>query len=1259
MEEYLDENEILALKQFNEQWGKHWDCQSKVDERSLDERIKCREAVNTINRLVVAPAFDAAWENYQPHQTLYKVLENCTEKWPSGDVKPFCRLPQWAYAGLREGKRLSNGVGRQGKRDSYRRKSNEYSTAVVVTDADRNSIASDAIDLQVEALINLASIRGAIFHGIMKDAVRKTNGAYERGPQKTSFRIHQKAVMDYEGDVSRVVDVERGTGIYDSSDDLAKAVTELSNLPNTDPRFNVVRVKDNFSEIQYSHSHYRDAKFSIEIDGLVGELKLNLRKLDHLDHEVLHSVYNVQRVVMDGKSITSHRGLVSVPLLRFTRNDGGEISDRVCLNQLHVKLLAVLPKGCTYSGGYFSDDAINVYLGVTNVAAFAKLRDTIIFDGNFSVALDPFEVDIGSFIELYATNLMKFVEFTSHQEEQLRKIRDADIALLLSPAGGGKTFVAIQCMLELLHAGTHVLFVSQHKPLALFVARWLILASGKGVANAIKKVRVLIDNDDCKFSDGPMCLKVQTIDGRDALIIEKPQNYDYTYGIAVIDEAHHLLADATLRTQFQKLSLERYLFLGDASQSSVNEDFDKESICKFLNLEDAKPIVEAKLTEVVRSTKRIVAGASSFQLIAGSKVETKTYTSSEGFPLVSHLFPPVADDERIKAYAHYVVKALLMIQKNFHNANLDDKVMIACPDDDFVRQLRKPLEAELRLQMKEEDYILVSALQASAALPREAFANTEDFPRWLVLDSIARVDGLERLAVIATGLDRSIQEKAVDVHTRSSMYRALTRAQLSVAVVNEYVKDGFLEFLLGIKFNHDSFNEKKTKKQLSSTAADKIQAKAVQKKTYKSAGVKWVKGKVKSIKPRTRSSKNPVPEGKKTLISQSIWDTRLSAKDISYNENPTFSPFKPKVVKMNKNSYLAVAEKGGKFLAEELKKKKITDIDLTACDLGDENSVVLANALFQNKTVTRLDLGENGIGDIGAKALGNALKVNKTLSTFDLSYNDEIRATGVRVLANALGVNKTLTTVDFSGIKFGTTGSRELANALEANKSVTNLKLVYSAIGFEGVTSLADLTGALLHPAGGGIIDISEALKTNATVSKIDLSHNAIRDAGSRALAKALMVNETMSNIKLAHAEVGLEGVEALAEALKVNPSLTKLDLGYNCDIGDEGAIALAEALHVNETLSILKLADCGIGDAGAIALAEALKVNTSVYSIVLADSTIGDSGARALAEALKVNKSLSNINLARGLVGDEGVLALAEAQKLNKWVTVEYDYNK
>jgi len=180
---------------------------------------------------------------------------------------------------------------------------------------------------------------------------------------------------------------------------------------------------------------------------------------------------------------------------------------------------------------------------------------------------------------------------------------------------------------------------------------------------------------------------------------------------------------------------------------------------------------------------------------------------------------------------------------------------------------------------------------------------------------------------------------------------------------------------------------------------------------------------------------------------------------------------------------------------------------------------------------------------------------------------------------------------------------------------------------------------------------LAETLKTNNTLTAINLSGNKIGSEGTRALAEALKTNTTLTSINLEINQIGTEGTRALAEALKTNNTLTSIDLRYN-QIGPEGTQALAEALKTNTTLTSIYLSHNQIGPEDAQALAEALKTNTTLTSIGLNNNQIGDEGAQALAKALKFNTMLTSIELYNNQIGDEGTQALAEALKFNTTLT-------
>ena len=84
------------------------------------------------------------------------------------------------------------------------------------------------------------------------------------------------------------------------------------------------------------------------------------------------------------------------------------------------------------------------------------------------------------------------------------------------------------------------------------------------------------------------------------------------------------------------------------------------------------------------------------------------------------------------------------------------------------------------------------------------------------------MDGLERLVVICVGLDQVIDRGAGVLQTRSRLYRAMTRAQLAVAVVNEALPGGWLEFLGRVELDDKMFDDAAERGNRAETAADDV-----------------------------------------------------------------------------------------------------------------------------------------------------------------------------------------------------------------------------------------------------------------------------------------------------------------------------------------------------------------------------------------------------------------------------------------------------
>jgi len=150
------------------------------------------------------------------------------------------------------------------------------------------------------------------------------------------------------------------------------------------------------------------------------------------------------------------------------------------------------------------------------------------------------EADLTDFAESFESAILALDKLTMHQTEKLKEVLKRDHVHLKAPAGAGKTFVALHCILLALFGanGTEaaeikILFVVKNEALALFVVKWLC-ARLENLAQRRKMLKRLhLLYQPC--TDGPRA--VELTNGR--LSTKKAEPAEM-YDLVAIDEAHEV-----------------------------------------------------------------------------------------------------------------------------------------------------------------------------------------------------------------------------------------------------------------------------------------------------------------------------------------------------------------------------------------------------------------------------------------------------------------------------------------------------------------------------------------------------------------------------------------------------------------------------------------------------------------------------------------------------------------------------------------------
>ena len=526
--------------------------------------------------------------------------------------------------------------------------------------------------------------------------------------------------------------------------------------------------------------------------------------------------------------------------LRFTLHaSGGQAVDPLSVVEpaaLQAAIEAVLGGQHPLAAMYVNDEqAVITRIPVTDVAFLHGLRDKVL-EGRFaveltdrlrrqlsSVSLDV-KVDLSAFAERYESSVLHLDKLTEHQQLKLLECKGHQSVRVEAPAGGGKTFIALHEMLGILQLesaeeseNAAVLFVAPHEALAVFVASWIGTRLGKYTRDEmlhemLRRLWVLF----LPFDQG---VKRASLTDEGWIFFEQPSADEKPkeFRMVVVDEGHHIYNNAALRETVEShvAPSTRRIVLADVSQS-LGQDI------------AYPPAHRVELTEVVRCSKRIVQAASVVQIGGERKLHTQCHHRSDGPPVKSFLFELAASSssvERFRAYAERVMAALEHIANLFPRLELTNRVAILVPDAPFLDGLKPQLMAEFQARGRRSDqtpgqqYILIEARGAAAALRWRGRSSGGEA---LVLDTIGNFDGLERLIVIAVGLDAPLDQESDDafLETRSRLYRALTRAHMLAMVVNEAVRGGWLEWLNLIKLKEGKFDREAELARMNADAAE-------------------------------------------------------------------------------------------------------------------------------------------------------------------------------------------------------------------------------------------------------------------------------------------------------------------------------------------------------------------------------------------------------------------------------------------------------
>ena len=271
-----------------------------------------------------------------------------------------------------------------------------------------------------------------------------------------------------------------------------------------------------------------------------------------------------------------------------------------------------------------------VSCALDDVAAVSSIRNAVLSGAYDRRASDAtrrrVRADRACFVEALEKKRAADAErLTPHQREVLDSLPATGDVHLRAPAGAGKTHWGLHRAHAEIERGANVLFCARNEALALFACRWIYRRCPAGLEHFF----VLVD----PFAEGPRRAR------REGDVLRLVSDATASFSLIVVDEAHHVYANDARRKSVEDCvsATTRRVLLSDASQGASAVAY--------------PPAHAAELTEVVRCSQRVVAGAMAFQLGGDRKLLTASVSEDAGPPLKSFLFD--VEDNRFEAYGKY------------------------------------------------------------------------------------------------------------------------------------------------------------------------------------------------------------------------------------------------------------------------------------------------------------------------------------------------------------------------------------------------------------------------------------------------------------------------------------------------------------------------------------------------------------------------------------------------------------------------------
>ena len=243
--------------------------------------------------------------------------------------------------------------------------------------------------------------------------------------------------------------------------------------------------------------------------------------------------------------------------------------------------------------------------------------------------------------------------------------------------------------------------------------------------------------------------------------------------------------------------------------------------------------------------------------------------------------------------------------------------------------------------------------------------------------------------------------------------------------------------------------------------------------------------------------------------------------------------------------------------------KKTINIDLRSLSINDEGAISLIKLMDEQEiSCDLLDLSMCGLTNKSAVKIAQWLAHDTQCKTLRLQGN-HISDRGGCALAKALQTNCTLTSLRVENNRFHENAGTAFAQALRINTTAfRELHLLANPMGSNGLSQIFLSLGSnrprvmSIHLRRcdldcTGVVVLADALRTNETITSVDLRANLISDVGASALASALKTSNRTLRILDLRDNLISQAMYDLSDMIFHNRSVRLLQIEGNPFAGD------------------------------------------------------------------------------------------------------------